>query len=420
MTGLDPGATYQVRVKAWYTDNKRSKWSDVATGESKFAPNVPAAGQPTISGTTEVGEKLTAGTSSIDDGNGLSDATFTYQWIRSNGSDTDIEDATNSRYTLVDADAEATITVRVSFTDDDGYPESVTSDATVAVTEAVEEVVEEDDKAGSDPRDHQALPWDGHTVHDAKAWVERHIQNAGDSVWLSLSGEENHYYWWYYYDDHDNSLVPNPKMQFYNSDGTEVVLNGYTVEDELGSGERRFNLPSLRLMPDADDTYYMKVSSTSNGTGKFWVYYGHSSITSSIGDRNGSDCRSGIFYTYCQLDSIETPAEGYLFWSDRDSHKITLRRGDVARACANFPEDPEIVGPSDQYGVYDDNGGWLFIDDVGTHCTDYFTAGRTANYSISVMHLTPYLNPDSPGYGAERARNLALPGHNYTVWYEYQ
>ena len=91
---------------------------------------------------------------------------------------------------------------------------------------------------------------------------------------------------------HD-ALVPNPKMQFYRSDGQPLVMNGYTIEDTLGSGPRRFNLPRLRLMPDADDTYYMRVSSTSNGTGKFWVYFGDSSITSSRGDRNSSNCGSG-------------------------------------------------------------------------------------------------------------------------------
>ena len=250
VTGLDAGETYQVRVRARYDDNRKSSWSHVATGQAGVTPNSPATAQPTISGTTEVGETLTAGTSSIDDGNGLSDATFTYQWIRNNGSDTDIADATNSRYTLVDADAEATIKVQVSFTDDDGYPESVTSDATAVVTEeTTEKTAEEDDKSGTGPREHQALPWAGHTVGDAKAWEEHHIQNAGDSVWLSFSGKENHYYWWYYYDDDDNSLVPNPKMQFYRSNGQPLVMNDVTVEDTLGSGTRRFNLPRLRLMP---------------------------------------------------------------------------------------------------------------------------------------------------------------------------
>ena len=235
------------------------------------------------------------------------------------------------------ADVDTTIKVGVSFTDDDGYPESVTSDATAVVTE---ETAEEDDKSGPDPRDHQALPWAGHTVYDAKAWEERRIQNAGDSVWLSLSGEENHYYWWYYYDDDDNALVPNPKMQFYRSNGQPLVMNGDTIEDTLGSGTRRFNLPRLRLIPDADDTYYMRVSSTSNGTGKFWVYFGDSSITSSRGDRNSSIAAGRDAPTpNARLHAAGTHIEGFIKWGDVDTYKVNFRKGSRARACADFEGD---------------------------------------------------------------------------------
>ena len=44
--------------------------------------------------------------------------------------DTDIADATGSTYTLVRRDLDHTVRVRVSFTDDDGYPETLTSAAT--------------------------------------------------------------------------------------------------------------------------------------------------------------------------------------------------------------------------------------------------------------------------------------------------
>ena len=255
--------------------------------------------------------------------------------------------------------------------------------------------------------------WDGHTVHDAKARGERRIQNAGDSVWLSLFGEENHYYWFYYY-DYRESLIPNPKMQFYNSDGTEVVLNRYTVEDELGSGERRFNLPSLRFMPDATDTYYMKVSSTSNGTGKFWVYFGDSSITSSRGDRNSSNCHSGRTHANCKIHAAGTHIEGLIDWSDVDTYKVTYRKGDVIRACANFVDDAEIGSSAEEYAIYD-NHNWLFTTEAGQHCTDYFTVDRTGAYIINVMHMAPV--PKDRSKPAEYRRQ---PGHNYTVWYERQ
>ena len=99
------------------------------------APNTPAAGAPTIGGTPQVGEELTASTSDISDADGLEDASFAYQWIRT---DTDIEGATGSAYTAVDADEGKTLKVRVDFTDDAGNEESLTSAATDVVAAAPE------------------------------------------------------------------------------------------------------------------------------------------------------------------------------------------------------------------------------------------------------------------------------------------
>ena len=134
VTGLDAGETYKVRVRARYDDNKKSHWSDVVTGQAAVTPNSPATGQPTISGTAEVGETLTAGTSAISDANGLTNAVFNHQWARSNdGSHTDISGATNAAYVITSADAESKIKVRVSFTDDDGYAETLISASTASV-----------------------------------------------------------------------------------------------------------------------------------------------------------------------------------------------------------------------------------------------------------------------------------------------
>ena len=92
--------------------------------------NTPATGTPTIGGTPQVGEELTASTSGISDANGLDNASFGYQWIRAGA---DIGGATGSTYTPVAADEGKELKVRVSFTDDAGYDESLTSAATDAV-----------------------------------------------------------------------------------------------------------------------------------------------------------------------------------------------------------------------------------------------------------------------------------------------
>ena len=48
VTGLDAGATYKVRVRARYDNNKKSRWSDVVSGQTGVTTNTPATGQPTI------------------------------------------------------------------------------------------------------------------------------------------------------------------------------------------------------------------------------------------------------------------------------------------------------------------------------------------------------------------------------------
>ena len=99
--------------------------------------NSPATGAPAISGTAQVGETLTANTSGIADADGLDNASFSYQWIRNDGSaDTDIQDATGSTYTLTSADEGKTVKVRVSFTDDAGNDETLASEATGDVAAA--------------------------------------------------------------------------------------------------------------------------------------------------------------------------------------------------------------------------------------------------------------------------------------------
>ena len=92
--------------------------------------NNAATGTPGISGTPLVGETLTARTSGIADADRLNNAVFGYQWT-AGGSD--IPGATGSSHTLTSSEQGQSIQVRVSFTDDAGNAESLTSAATAAV-----------------------------------------------------------------------------------------------------------------------------------------------------------------------------------------------------------------------------------------------------------------------------------------------
>ena len=97
-------------------------------------PSQNATGLPTISGTAEVGETLTASASGIADADGLTDARFAWQWIANDETtDTAIAGATDASYTLTSAEAGKTITVRVTFTDDGGIEETLVSEPTALV-----------------------------------------------------------------------------------------------------------------------------------------------------------------------------------------------------------------------------------------------------------------------------------------------
>ena len=92
--------------------------------------NTPAEGVPTITGTPSVGQTLSADTSGITDADGLETVTFDYQWL---ANDAEIAGATAATYTVAPDDVSRAIMVKVTFTDDAGNEESLTSAATEAV-----------------------------------------------------------------------------------------------------------------------------------------------------------------------------------------------------------------------------------------------------------------------------------------------
>ena len=99
--------------------------------------NNAATGVPTISGTAEVGEMLTADASNIGDSDGLTNVVYQYQWLADDGSSvTEISGATGATYTLQATDEAATIKVQVSFSDDLDNEESLISAAVGPVAAA--------------------------------------------------------------------------------------------------------------------------------------------------------------------------------------------------------------------------------------------------------------------------------------------
>ena len=135
----DVGKTIKVRVSFTDDADHEETLTSAPTGVVAAKPNSPATGAPTISGTAQVGETLTADVSGIADADGLTNVSYIYQWIANDGTtDTDISGQTGSTYILVTADQGKTIKVRVGFTDDANNSETLTSEATATVPTADE------------------------------------------------------------------------------------------------------------------------------------------------------------------------------------------------------------------------------------------------------------------------------------------
>ena len=128
----DEGKTIKVRVSFTDDADHDETLTSAPTAAVVVAVNSPATGAPTIGGTAEVDETLTASTAAIADEDGLTSVSYKYQWL---ADDADIPEATAATYTLVDDDEGKTIKVRVSFTDDADHDETLTSAPTAAVAE---------------------------------------------------------------------------------------------------------------------------------------------------------------------------------------------------------------------------------------------------------------------------------------------
>ena len=121
----------QVISELEYDDNNQLR---IAVLGKAGAGNRLPEGQPAISGEAQVNEVLTADTSGITDGDGLTMAAYTYQWVRVEGAtDTDITDATSQTYTLTEDDLGKRFRVEVSFSDDRAHSADLSSRATQPV-----------------------------------------------------------------------------------------------------------------------------------------------------------------------------------------------------------------------------------------------------------------------------------------------
>ncbi len=132
----DAEVGFYLRVVASYTDNQGTVETVASSATASTIANVndaPVGFSASISGNAAENETLTASASVTSDDDGLDDpVSFSYQWQRSTdggSSWNNITDATSASYTLGDDDASNQVRVSVSYTDNLGTEETVSSSA---------------------------------------------------------------------------------------------------------------------------------------------------------------------------------------------------------------------------------------------------------------------------------------------------
>ena len=239
---------YQVSARNEAGPGEASGW--VRAGPESVS-NSPATGAPTITGTAQVGETLTAGITSIADADGLSGVVYNYQWL---ADDTEIDGATGSTYTVQSSDAGKPIKVQVTFTDDAGNEETLTSPA----TDAVEAEPQLNIAITSDPDDDDST---------FAFWYDEGVYGIGDEIEVTVTFNE------------DVTVTGSPRLEltigssaknaaYKSANGSKVVF-GYTVAvgdndtDGVAIGSNRLTLNGGSIRDAADNTVDLSHSALS-------------------------------------------------------------------------------------------------------------------------------------------------------------
>ena len=212
----DEGWAFEVKVSFTDDAGNAESLTSAATGEVEAKPNTAPTGEPTISGTPQVGETLTADVSGIDDADGLTNVSYRYQWL-AGGSD--IEDATGSSHLLTASQQGQTVHVKVTFTDDADNQESLTSAETLAVAAKPNTAAAGEPTISGTPQVEQTLTADTSGISDANG----------------LNNVSYQYQW--LRDDADIAGQTNSTYELVSADEGKTIKVRVTFNDDAGNAE---------------------------------------------------------------------------------------------------------------------------------------------------------------------------------------
>ena len=212
-------------------------------------PDSQPTGLPVITGAFRADDPLTADTSAIIDANGLDEVSYSYQWVMStNGTDADLSGATASTYTPNNEQVGNTFKVRVSFTDDDGYAHTLTSEATTPLAQPTDPIVWSADML--------IVEYSSISIGAASADL---FTNIGGTRSLSIQSI------WSYVPDQDLRLAFNEALD--DADDLTLIVGDLQLEFPAGSsGNGSFKWTDLDLDWQDGETIAVSIVPTSTLT----------------------------------------------------------------------------------------------------------------------------------------------------------
>ena len=404
------------------SNDNQADWSLYTTREIALSlpANNDATGTPDITGRALPGQTLTAGTGNVADADGLPQnaSDFAWQWIRiADETDTPIQDATSSTYTLTDDDVGKQVKVVMSFTDSLSGVESLTSDAypssstvqRVLVSNIGQTVITQNDNAG------ELL------ILDAAQEFTTGSNGSGytlSSIDLELTVAST-------------SNFPVVKLFSGSANGTEVAT--LTAPTNASTGKTTYTFTAPTAITLEGDTSYWVMAETGGGT---WHTVGFAEDATpalgwSIADRDEFRVFSstGPFSTDT-LVALMIRVNGTVnkpflenFRADAGNAQVTLRWDN--------PEDSSITRYQYRQRVTSESAwdpNWTDIPGSGASTTSY-TVGNLVNWTPYTFQIRAVRGNEPTATSAATAtpegppsapRNLAARGQDegITAWWQ--
>ena len=402
-------------------DPNNADWSIYNTRELALSlpANNDATGTPDITGRALPGQTLTAGTGNTADADGLPNASdFAWQWIRvADETDTPIQDATSSTYTLTDDDVGKQVKVVMSFTDSLSGVESLTSDAypssstvqRVLVSNIGQTEITQNDNAG-------AL-----LILDAAQEFTTGSNETGytlSSIDLELTVAST-------------SNFPVVKLFSGSANGTEVAT--LTAPTNASTGKTTYTFTAPTAITLEGDTSYWVMAETGGGT---WHTVGFAEDATPApgwsiadGDEFRVPTSTGPFSTGT-LVALMIRVNGTVnkpflenFRADAGNAQVTLRWDN--------PEDSSITRYQYRQRVTSESAwdpDWTDIPGSGASTTSY-TVGNLANWTPYTFQIRAVRGNEPTATSAATAtpegpplapRNLTAHGQDegITAWWQ--